>query len=201
MPGCLCLARRLHCARSTPCPDQETNHGTIHDHAARIPRDHRRRRRCDARYARRHSNRRGASRPTTRLNVGCLGTGGRCQTLMKSLAQVPGVRIAAVCDIYDAHLDAGEEARRSQGLRHQALSRAPRPQGHRRRPDRQPRPLARADGRRCLQRRQGRLRRKAADPRSCRGRGDHRRPESEPEDRPGRHAAAEHAPHPERRAS
>jgi predicted dehydrogenase len=39
------------------------------------------------------------------LSVGCLGTGGRCQTLMKSLAQVPGVRIAAVCDVYDAHLE------------------------------------------------------------------------------------------------
>jgi predicted dehydrogenase len=39
------------------------------------------------------------------ITVGCLGTGGRCQTLMKSLAQVPGVRIAAVCDIYDAHLN------------------------------------------------------------------------------------------------
>ena len=37
------------------------------------------------------------------LTVGCLGTGGRCQTLMKSLAQVPGVKIAAVCDVYDAH--------------------------------------------------------------------------------------------------
>ena len=99
------------------------------------------------------------------LEVACLGTGGRCRTLMKSLAEVPGVRIAAVCDIYDAHLERGEEAGRSQGRRDQALSRAARPQGHRRRPDRQPRPLARADGRRRLQRRQGRLRREAADPR------------------------------------
>jgi predicted dehydrogenase len=41
------------------------------------------------------------------LNVGCIGTGGRCRTLMKSLATVPGVRIAAVCDIYDKHLEAG----------------------------------------------------------------------------------------------
>jgi len=43
------------------------------------------------------------------LNVGCLGTGGRCQTLMRSLAQVPGVRIAAVCDIYDAHLEGAKK--------------------------------------------------------------------------------------------
>ncbi len=43
------------------------------------------------------------------LAVACLGTGGRCRTLMKSLAEVPGVRIAAVCDIYDAHLDAARK--------------------------------------------------------------------------------------------
>ena len=39
------------------------------------------------------------------INVGCIGTGVRCRTLMKSLAQIPGVRIAAVCDVYDPHLD------------------------------------------------------------------------------------------------
>src|SRR4051812_43347639 len=38
------------------------------------------------------------------LSVACLGTGGRCMALMRSLSQVPGVRIAAVCDIYDARL-------------------------------------------------------------------------------------------------
>jgi predicted dehydrogenase len=43
------------------------------------------------------------------LEVACLGTGGRCMTLMKSLARVPGVRIAAVCDIYDAHLGAAKK--------------------------------------------------------------------------------------------
>ncbi|MFL5242158.1 MAG: Gfo/Idh/MocA family protein [Gemmataceae bacterium] len=39
------------------------------------------------------------------LNVACIGTGGRCQHLMKALAKIPNVRIAAVCDIYDVHLD------------------------------------------------------------------------------------------------
>ena len=39
------------------------------------------------------------------LNVGCIGTGGRCRKLMESLAKIPNVRIAAVCDIYDVHLD------------------------------------------------------------------------------------------------
>src|SRR5229473_4197067 len=43
------------------------------------------------------------------LNVGCIGTGGRCRALMKSLAQIPSVRIAAVCDIYDVHLDLGRK--------------------------------------------------------------------------------------------
>ena len=47
--------------------------------------------------------------PNETLNIGCIGTGGRCRTLMKSLVQVPNVRIAAVCDIYDAHLNEGRK--------------------------------------------------------------------------------------------
>jgi predicted dehydrogenase len=43
------------------------------------------------------------------IQVGLIGTGGRCRALMKSLAQVPNVRMAAVCDIYDANLDAGRK--------------------------------------------------------------------------------------------
>src|SRR4051812_4506533 len=43
------------------------------------------------------------------LEVACIGTGGRCRTLMKSLVKVPNVRIAAVCDIYDAFLDQGRQ--------------------------------------------------------------------------------------------
>jgi predicted dehydrogenase len=43
------------------------------------------------------------------LNVGCIGTGGRCRSLMQSLAKIPNVRIAAVCDIYDVHLDLGKK--------------------------------------------------------------------------------------------
>ncbi len=38
------------------------------------------------------------------LNVACIGTGGRCRTLMKSLATVPNVRLAAICDIWDGSL-------------------------------------------------------------------------------------------------
>jgi predicted dehydrogenase len=39
------------------------------------------------------------------LNVGCIGTGGRCRALMQALVKVPNVRLAAVCDIWDNHLD------------------------------------------------------------------------------------------------
>ncbi len=38
------------------------------------------------------------------LNVACLGTGGRCRTLMKSLKTIPNVRLAAVCDVWDVSL-------------------------------------------------------------------------------------------------
>ena len=50
------------------------------------------------------------------LTVGCLGTGGRCQALMKSLVQVPGVKIAAVCDVYDAHLERGKRLADAQAV-------------------------------------------------------------------------------------
>src|SRR3954447_16034592 len=39
------------------------------------------------------------------IEVGCIGTGGRCKALMKSIAEIPNVRIVAVCDIYEPHLD------------------------------------------------------------------------------------------------
>lgn len=43
------------------------------------------------------------------ITVGCIGTGGRCRTLMKPLATIPGVRIAAVCDVWDHHLAEGQK--------------------------------------------------------------------------------------------
>ena len=43
------------------------------------------------------------------LRVGCIGTGGRCQALMKALAGVPNVTITAVCDVWDANLAAGRK--------------------------------------------------------------------------------------------
>ncbi|HEY3789679.1 MAG TPA: Gfo/Idh/MocA family oxidoreductase [Urbifossiella sp.] len=43
------------------------------------------------------------------LRVGCIGTGGRCRTLMKSLVEVPNVKITAVCDVWDANLAEGKK--------------------------------------------------------------------------------------------
>ncbi len=43
------------------------------------------------------------------IHIGCIGTGGRCRRLMQSVAQIPGVRLAAVCDIWDVHLEAAKK--------------------------------------------------------------------------------------------
>ncbi len=43
------------------------------------------------------------------IHVGVIGSGGRARKLMSSLAAIPGVRITAVCDIYDEHLAAGKK--------------------------------------------------------------------------------------------
>jgi predicted dehydrogenase len=40
-----------------------------------------------------------------RINVACIGTGGRCRHLMPSLAKAPNVHIAALCDVYAPNLD------------------------------------------------------------------------------------------------
>ncbi len=43
------------------------------------------------------------------ISVGCIGTGGRCQVLMKALKNIPGAKITAVCDVWDHNLDAAKE--------------------------------------------------------------------------------------------
>jgi predicted dehydrogenase len=43
------------------------------------------------------------------LEIGCIGTGGRCRGLMRALATIPGVRLAAVCDVWDEHREAGRK--------------------------------------------------------------------------------------------
>ncbi|MCF6286739.1 MAG: Gfo/Idh/MocA family oxidoreductase, partial [Candidatus Hydrogenedentes bacterium] len=41
------------------------------------------------------------------INIGCIGTGGRCRHLMGNLNKIPGVKLVAVCDVWDATLNAG----------------------------------------------------------------------------------------------
>src|SRR6185369_1603161 len=43
------------------------------------------------------------------LRVGVIGSGGRARALMKALTKVPGVRITAVCDVWDAALAEGRK--------------------------------------------------------------------------------------------
>ena len=50
------------------------------------------------------------------LNVACIGTGGRCRWLMERLAKFPGVRLAAVCDIWDTNLALGKSLADSKAI-------------------------------------------------------------------------------------
>jgi predicted dehydrogenase len=43
------------------------------------------------------------------IQVACIGTGGRCRELMRTLQRVGGVRITAVCDIWDMNLAEGRK--------------------------------------------------------------------------------------------
>lgn len=40
-----------------------------------------------------------------RINIGLIGTGGRCRHLMQALAKVPNTRMMALCDVYQPNLD------------------------------------------------------------------------------------------------
>src|ERR1700692_1575782 len=39
-----------------------------------------------------------------RINIGLIGTGGRCRYLMPALAKVPNTRMIALCDVYEPNL-------------------------------------------------------------------------------------------------
>jgi predicted dehydrogenase len=43
------------------------------------------------------------------INVGCIGTGGRCQYLMGALKKLPGAKIVAVCDVWKENLAEGRK--------------------------------------------------------------------------------------------
>ncbi len=43
------------------------------------------------------------------LQIGLIGVGGRCKHLLKSFPALPNVKITAVCDVWDANLDAAKQ--------------------------------------------------------------------------------------------
>ncbi len=43
------------------------------------------------------------------IHVGCIGTGGRCRDLMSRFPKIPGVKIVAVCDVWDVHREEGRK--------------------------------------------------------------------------------------------
>ena len=127
------------------------------------------------------------------LSVACLGTGGRCQHLMTALAKVPGVKMTAVCDVYDIPLENAKKLADPKAIAskqyHALLDRKDIDAVLIASPDHWHVPMA-VD---ACNAGQGRLRRKAAHARALRRQADHRSPEPEQEDRSGRHAAAQHA--------
>ena len=50
------------------------------------------------------------------INIGCIGTGGRCRMLMNALSKIAGVKIAAVCDVWDVHLEQAKKIADPQAL-------------------------------------------------------------------------------------
>ncbi len=44
-----------------------------------------------------------------RLNIGLIGTGGRCRHLMQALAKVPNTRMMALCDVYEPHMEQAQK--------------------------------------------------------------------------------------------
>ncbi len=43
------------------------------------------------------------------IHIGCIGAGGRCRRLMRDLAQIPNTKVAAVCDVWDQHLNMAKD--------------------------------------------------------------------------------------------
>jgi predicted dehydrogenase len=43
------------------------------------------------------------------IRIGCIGTGGRCQQLMRALVQIRGAKIVTVCDVWDNALAAAQK--------------------------------------------------------------------------------------------
>ena len=137
-----------------------------------------------------------AAPPADQVTLGVIGAGGRGTLVMTTFQKDTGVRVGAICDVYEPNL---EKAASVAALQAQALpqlqgpARRPRHSG---RPHRHARALARADGPGRARRRQGRLRREAALPHAGRGRRAGRGRKENEEHRPGRDAAPQLRPLP-----
>jgi hypothetical protein len=57
------------------------------------------------------------------IGIGCIGTGGRSQMLMRNIEAIKGARITAVCDVWDDNLAKARQLAGTGRLRHQGLSR------------------------------------------------------------------------------
>src|ERR1700731_307197 len=44
-----------------------------------------------------------------RINIGLIGTGGRCRHLVQALAKVPNTRMTAPCDVYEPNLEQAQK--------------------------------------------------------------------------------------------
>src|SRR5881396_2221866 len=44
-----------------------------------------------------------------RINIGLIGTGGRCRHLIGALAKVPNARMMALCDVYEPNLELAQK--------------------------------------------------------------------------------------------
>src|SRR6185312_7406490 len=63
-----------------------------------------------------------AASPMETLGVGVIGVGSRGSVLLKSLLQIPGVEVRAICDVAPAHLEAAAKVVEGAGQKRPKLS-------------------------------------------------------------------------------
>ncbi len=126
------------------------------------------------------------------VRLGFIGVGIRGTLLMEAAAGIAGVEIKAAADCYKGHLDARPGADQPRPRSHRRLQGDPLPPRHRRRRDRDARPLAPADDAGGAGGRQARLHREADDPPLGGRRGLHRGRREEREGAAGGQPVHEH---------
>ena len=125
-----------------------------------------------------------------RVGVGFVGFGLIGKRHVATFQQFPTCRMVAIAEVHRGRLTEGTKAMGGEPAGYRRLPPAARRQGRRRRRHRHAGPLARAHDDDGLRRRQGRVRREAADAVRPRGPLDDRRGRQAQARRAGRHAAA-----------